>query len=379
MLVTTGRDLHTVAPRTCPLQRTAGVWNRPALSGPLIRSGCTSTSRRRWPLTSSRSVPETSQTAAGADSPLSVVRAYGLRAFLRDTFARLRYSDGFSHARALALLLCLAVVPLLIALTGLADEVGLAEGGRVIALTTLSLTPGRSDALVRRLLLEESSGDTGEAALVIGLITAGVAVTVAMAQIERGANRLYGIGRDRPTGHKYGRAVMLAVSAGAPAFGGFLLVVGGRGFGTALEQVYGWGTPLERVWTVLHVPVALILTVTAVAALFRWAPRRRQPSWRWLLPGVLLSTFLWILVTALLAGYVTSGLSFSRVYGPLTGIMALLLWANAGGVALFAGLACCAQLEACRAEGGEAQEPAPGGARASAGPDGNEHAGGCAG
>ncbi|GAA3939424.1 hypothetical protein GCM10022629_57220 [Amorphoplanes auranticolor] len=329
-------------------------------------------------MSSSRSVPETSR-AATAGSPLSVVRGYGWRAFARDTFARLRYSDGFSHARALALLLCLAVVPLLIALTGLADEAGLAEGGRVIALTTLSLTPGRSDALVRRLLFDEGSGDTGEAALVIGLLTAGVAVIVAMAQIERGANRLYGIGRDRPAGHKYGRAAMLAVASGGPAFCGFLMVVGGRGFGTALQQVYGWGTPFERIWTVLHVPVALTLTVTAVAALFRWAPRRRQPSWRWLLPGVLLSTSLWILVTALLAGYVSSGLSFSQVYGPLTGVVALLLWANAGGVALFAGLACCAQLEACRAGSSGGREPASGGALPVAGPEDDEHTGGRAG
>jgi uncharacterized BrkB/YihY/UPF0761 family membrane protein len=142
---------------------------------------------------------------------------------------------------------------------------------------------------------------------------------------------------------------MLAVSFGAPAFCGFLLLVGGRGFGSALQQVYGWGTPFERIWTFLHVPTALILTITAVAGLFRWAPRREQPSWRWLLPGVLLSTFLWIMSTALLAAYVTSGLSFSQVYGPLTGVVALLLWANAGAVALFAGLACNAHLEAGRA------------------------------
>ena len=321
----------------------------------------------------SQSVPETSKGCPDAGSPLAVIRRHGLPAFVRDTHARLRYSDGFSHARALALLLCLAAVPLLIALTGLADEVGLAQGGRVIALTTLSLTPGRSDALVRRLLLDDGPGDAGEAALVVGLISAGVAVTVAMAQIQRGANRLYGVRRDRPTGRKYARALMLTVSSGAPAFCGFLLVVAGRGFGAALEQVYGWGTPFERAWTVLHVPAALILTVTAVAGLFRWAPRRRQPSWRWLLPGVLLSTLLWIVATALLAGYVTSGLSFSQVYGPLSGVMALLLWANAGGVALFAGLACCAQLEACRA--GDCASCGPAGR---AGVGGPEHPGGCA-
>ena len=36
-------------------------------------------------------------------------------------------------------------------------------------------------------------------------------------------------------------------------------------------------------------------------------------------------------------------------YGPLTAVMALLLWANVTGVALLAGVALAAQLEAVRA------------------------------
>ena len=37
---------------------------------------------------------------------------------------RFRFGDGFSHARALGLQLCLAPVPLLIALNGLASKLG---------------------------------------------------------------------------------------------------------------------------------------------------------------------------------------------------------------------------------------------------------------
>lgn len=279
-----------------------------------------------------------------------LIRRYGLRPLARDTVLRLRYGDGFSHARSLAFLLCLAVVPLLIAVTGLAEEIGAEKGGLVVAYVTLALTPGRSESLVRRLLLgDQQGGDTGEAALLVGLATAAVAMTSAMAQIERAANRLYGIRRDRPTLRKYGRALVLTLVAGVPAFAGFLMIVAGRAVGDALELVYGWGTPAERLWSVLHIPLALVLTVTAVAVLFRHTPRRGQPSLRWLLPGVVLATGLWLLVTLLLALYVNSGVSFNQVYGPLTAVMALLLWANGSGIALLSGLAWSAQLEACRA------------------------------
>jgi uncharacterized BrkB/YihY/UPF0761 family membrane protein len=61
------------------------------------------------------------------------------------------------------------------------------------------------------------------------------------------------------------------------------------------------------------------------------------------------SLALWLLLTGLLALYVTKGGSFGNTYGPLTGIFALLLWANLSSVALFLGVAFAAQLEAVRA------------------------------
>jgi uncharacterized BrkB/YihY/UPF0761 family membrane protein len=41
--------------------------------------------------------------------------------------------------------------------------------------------------------------------------------------------------------------------------------------------------------------------------------------------------------------------SFGQIYGPLAGIVALLLWALMSATALLYGAAVCAQLEACRA------------------------------
>ena len=54
----------------------------------------------------------------------------------------------------------------------------------------------------------------GQLALWLGLLAAIVALTTAMGQIERGANRIYGIERDRPALRKYGRALLMALTAG---------------------------------------------------------------------------------------------------------------------------------------------------------------------
>lgn len=310
-------------------------------------------------MSSTRIVPETRLMAdaeLSADDAWHTLRRQGGWHLLRDAFIRFRYGDGFSHSRAFALQLCLAVVPFLIALTGLVSELGVAEGGQVVADTVLALTPGQSAQVVGELLGEgERVEDAGELALTLGLLTGLVALTTTMAQIERGANRIYGVERDRPALGKYLRAAVLAVTAGLPALIGFLILVGGGAMGDSVRRHYEWGEAAHGVWDAVRLPLSLGLTVLAVAVLFRHAPRRRQPGLSWLLFGAGIATALWWMASLLLAAYVRFSDGFGQTYGALTGMMALLLWANLTGMALFGGLAFAAQLEALRIG---VQEPA---------------------
>ena len=284
-----------------------------------------------------------------ADDAWHALRHYGGWHLLHDAFLRFRYGDGFSHSRALGLQLCLAIVPFLIALTGLSSDLGVEEGGRVVADVVLALTPGASDALVSELLMgDEGTERAGEVALVLGLITGMVALATAMAQIERGAIRIYGVERDRPALAKYSRAAILSVVAGVPALVGFLFLVGGGEVGNSVEQHYRWGGWAHTTWDWVRWPLSLTLTVLSVGLLFRHAPRRRQPGLSWLLYGAALSTAIWWLVSGLLAVYVNASDAFGATYGALTGIMALLVWANLTGIAFFLGLAFAAQLEGAR-------------------------------
>ncbi|MFB9321569.1 YihY/virulence factor BrkB family protein [Cryptosporangium minutisporangium] len=312
-------------------------------------------------MSSTNRVPETrlmGDDELSADDAWATLRQYGRWHLLRDAFVRFRYGDGFSHSRALALQLCLAAVPFLIALTGLAADLGAEEGGKIVADTVLELTPRSSDALVEQTLHGgEEAEDVGELALVSGLFTGMVALATAMAQVERGANRMYGVERDRPALKKYVRAVVLSFVAGLPAFGGFLVLVAGEPFGDAVVSEYGWPTWIETSWDVVRWPIGLVLTVVSIALLFEQAPRRRQPGVSWLVFGAGVSTVLWLAATLGLALYVQGSGAFPDTYGPLTAVMALLLWANLTSIALFLGLAFAAQLEALRVGQPEPAEP----------------------
>jgi uncharacterized BrkB/YihY/UPF0761 family membrane protein len=103
------------------------------------------------------------------------------------------------------------------------------------------------------------------------------------------------------------------------------------------------------VWNVTRWPVSLVLMVVAMALLFRWCPRRRQPGWTWLAFGSAVSVALWFLVTVALGLFFRLSSTFGVTYGPLAGIVALQLWCLLSAVVVFYGGAVTAQLEAVRA------------------------------
>lgn len=303
-------------------------------------------------MSSVRAVPETELMGEdlSADDAWHTVRRYHLGRLFSMAFVRFRYGDGFSHARAFALQLALAAVPLVIAGAGLATALGAESIAEVVARTVVAISPGSSDALLADVIAADDEGsERGEVVVVLGLLTAFLAATSAFAQLERGANRIYGTKRDRPALRKYGNAGLLTATAGVAMAAGLLLIVAGEPFGEALEEVYRWGDAAETVWDVVRWPVGLALLVVAVTLLFRYAPRRRQPGVSWLAVGAAVTVLAWLVASGLLALYVVAAAGFDETYGPLTAVMALLIWANLTGIALLAGIALAAQLEAVRA------------------------------
>ena len=317
-------------------------------------------------MTTARVVPVTTEMDGDeldAEDAWHLSRRIGLRRLLVDSFVRFRYADGFSHSRALALQICLSVVPFLLALSGLAADIDQERPSRVLAQTVETLSPGGGsrDALATAVAGGSGGADgAGEIALAVGLVISFLSMTTAMGQVERGTNRIYGIRRDRRATRKYGRALLLTAALAAPVGLGFLLLVAGGSFEDAMTEHYGWSDTTGDVWNVLRWPVGVLLLVLTISVLLDHAPRRRQPALSWLALGAAVSVALTLAATGLLAAYIHLSGSFGDVYGPLAGIFALLLWSLLSSIAFFAGAAVCAQLEYLRAGSREPAEDDPG-------------------
>ncbi len=123
-------------------------------------------------------------------------------------------------------------------------------------------------------------------------------------------------------------------------------------------------TVRKRLWLLLRLPVGVLLALASITLLLSRAPRRQQPGWSWTGIGAGVALTLWVLFTYLLSVYVEQSASFGSTYGPLTGIVALVLWAYLTSMALFLGIAFSAQLEAVRAgvmdpERGDPEQSSP--------------------
>jgi YihY family inner membrane protein len=300
-------------------------------------------------MSSASVVPETRELSG--DDAWATLKRVGRSRLAKDAYKRLRVADGFSHARSLAYLIALVAIEGLIGIVGLASVLHKGRVSNIIDATVSRAVPGPAGHVLTTAVTQahRAAAQHHYSAVLFGLIAALVTATTAMGQLERGLNRIYGVEQDRPTIKKYALAFIFALSAGTLAVAAFVSLALGR------DLFHSTGnSALINVWSVARWPLGVILIAVAVTLLFRWSPRRRQPRLSWLVVGSGISVFLWGLVTVGLGLFYWSSSTFGSTYGPLTGVMALLLWSLLSSVSLFYGAAVAAQLEAVRTD-----EPAP--------------------
>ena len=278
----------------------------------------------------------------------------GRRQLLRDAFVRLRVADGFSHARSLAYATTLVFVQAIIALVGLAVALGSSGFSHLVVRTIKAGVPGPGGDLLTQAVVQANRAGVSHryAGLIFGVVGTLITGSTLAGQLERGLNRIYGVEQDRPTLQKYALAAGLTVTAGALAVAAFALLALGHSIGDAIDN-----TVLSRTWDVVRWPAAIVFVVLAMTVLFRYSPRRRQPAMSWLVFGSIVGATGWLVVTAGLGLFFSLSQSFGQTYGPLAGIVALLLWSLLSAVAVLFGGAVTAQLEAVRAGAQRAAGP----------------------
>ncbi|MGH7087484.1 MAG: YihY/virulence factor BrkB family protein [Stellaceae bacterium] len=121
----------------------------------------------------------------------------------------------------------------------------------------------------------------------------------------------------------------IALIAVLPAAIGFLPL---GDFGKTLASAVRW-------------PLLLVLVVFGFAALYRFAPSRERAKWRWISPGAIAATVLWLGGSALFSVYVASFASYDKTYGSLGAVVVLMMWLYLTSFAIMLGAGLNAEIE----------------------------------
>lgn len=94
----------------------------------------------------------------------------------------------------------------------------------------------------------------------------------------------------------------------------------------AVVGLVGLGGATRAAIEVARWAALAILVLGSLALLYRFAPSRRGPRWRWVTWGSAAATAMWLAASALFSVYVSNFGSYDETYGSLGAIVVLLFW-----------------------------------------------------
>ena len=96
---------------------------------------------------------------------------------------------------------------------------------------------------------------------------------------------------------------------------------------------------------VIEWPLLVGFVVVGLAVMYRYAPSRDEPQWKWVSPGAGAAVTLWIVASIGFTVYVAHFNSYSKTYGSLGGVIILLTWLYISSFVILLGAAINAQSE----------------------------------
>jgi membrane protein len=105
------------------------------------------------------------------------------------------------------------------------------------------------------------------------------------------------------------------------------------------------GPTADAVFRVLAWLAALALGTAGFALIMRYGPDRRHAKWRWLTPGAIIATLLWMAASFGFSLYVAHVSNYSATYGSLSAVVVFLMWLYLSAYGLLLGALVNAELE----------------------------------
>jgi membrane protein len=107
----------------------------------------------------------------------------------------------------------------------------------------------------------------------------------------------------------------------------------------------GLGQAGELAASIVRWVVLALVVLTALAVLYRYAPDRANPRWRWVSWGAVVALVVWLLGSVGFSWYVDNFGKYNQTYGALAAVIVLLLWLFLSSFAVLLGAEFDAEIE----------------------------------
>jgi len=243
--------------------------------------------------------------------------------------------DVFGRAAQLGFYFLLAVFPALLGVTAL---IGMLPS-QVVLPTVMpyaqQVLPDESLILVDRYVAQVIQG-SGGGVFSLSVLGSLWAASWGMMAIINTLNVVYGVKETRPFWKAGSTAVLLTIGAAVFVIASLILILAGEQMSQWVADVTGMVWWVTLGWPILQWPVIVLFMLVAINLIYYWAPNINH-EWQWVNPGSALAVFLWIILSLGLKFYVENFINYNVVYGPITGVIILMMWLYVSGLTLLIG------------------------------------------
>lgn len=195
--------------------------------------------------------------------------------------------------------------------------------------------PSEAMGLVRRILQSVLTPNRG-GLLSIGLIGTLWAASGGFSAMIDALDIAYDARTSRPMLKQRLLALGLTfMTGGLMAIAMLLTIVGDRA-GHFLSNVLRLSYVFERSWPYLRWSIIGLCIVLSMELLYFFGPNVKQ-RFKHTLPGALVGTLLWVLISAAVNVYVSNFANYNKTYGTIGAVVALMFWLYVSSIAILLG------------------------------------------